>query len=225
MALEPLFSLSLGAQLVVGMSFALYLLPERRWPWLLLGALLGASAVRLHWLQGLPWRIYASTLTRCDAFAFGALAAYLVGHPTLHAPLRKHAGVPLGAASLALAVQFLFFGRLRIDQSATVVVGYPLVGLWCGALVTYAVLRPQAPRARLLTSLAPLVLCVYLVKLPIEHAIAQGLGGALDGWGALGHAGLGLAMVSAAGLAGVLLHHGVERPLRAWLTRALAAHR
>lgn len=220
MALEPLFSLSLGAQLLVVIGCALYLSPERRWPWLLGAALVFACALRALWLHDSPWRIYASTVTRCDAFVLGAAAACALGYERSRAALQKHRSAVFAALSLALALQFLFFDRLRIDRSATVLVGYPLVGLWCAALVTLAALRSGTPRTPSLASLAPVVLCIYLVKLPVEHAIAQGLAPVLDAWGAPGHAGLALVMVSAAALAGVLLHRAVERPLRASLKRA-----
>lgn len=180
-ALEPLFAVPLGAQLTL-LGAPLVLLFGRR-PRAVLAALaislLLASALRLWLMPGNaadPWRIYFSTETRLDAFAWG------LGLSLLAPRLARWAGhLALTSCALFLLVLALTHG-LSLGSRLTVLVGYPVVGLWAAAMVNWAATRsPASPAptaaersahgARLLRLLSDASYSTYLVKLPLLYLL------------------------------------------------------
>lgn len=134
-ALEPLLTIAIGAQLTL---LATLLMPLRRGV-----AFLGAVAtlecvgiaLRIIWRSEPTWRCYSFPLTRCDAFLFGAVAAWALDHPRLRA--RVQAAAP---SLLRLGIGVGFFAVLAtrgldVGAQASVQFGYPLIGIGSASAV------------------------------------------------------------------------------------------
>jgi peptidoglycan/LPS O-acetylase OafA/YrhL len=173
-ALEPLFSFSLGAQLVLSWTLLLWVLPERRWLHALAAAWVFACVLRLAWYGGSPWRAYASTLTRVDAFVWGAALAQLTRTPESAAWLARNLRPLWIASCVLLASAFLFGDRLHVESIVTVAIGYPLVGMFSALSVAVLDALPSKPRlSGLERALLPVLFCIYLFKLPVVYELAH----------------------------------------------------
>ncbi len=213
-ALEPLLTLGVGVQLTL---IAALLLSRTR-PWVTVAGLAllecAGFALRAAWLEGDAWRSYSCPLTRCDAFASGMAIAWLLSHPRWAEPLRQARWRVMAIAGGGLAAAVVLTRGLPVHSKATMLVGYPTVGAFCGSLVLLLsqVERPRAWLQRLAVA-GSAAYAVYLVKLPAVFMIRH----ALESWGS--SAGLGglleLAALGlfASGLIGGVFHLAVERPL------------
>jgi peptidoglycan/LPS O-acetylase OafA/YrhL len=213
-ALEPLLTLGVGVQLTL---VAALLLSKTR-PWITVAglALLECSgfALRAAWLEGDAWRSYSFPLTRCDAFASGMAMAYLLSHPRWGERLRQVRRLVVAVAGVGLVAVVVVTRGLPVHSKATMLVGYPTVGVFCGALVLL-LSQAERPRAWLqrLAVAGSAAYAVYLVKLPAVFMVRH----ALEAWGSF--TGLrGLLELAALGLLtsgfiGGVFHLAVERPL------------
>jgi peptidoglycan/LPS O-acetylase OafA/YrhL len=223
-ALEPLLTLAIGAQLTL---LAALVLSRPRPRVALTGLVLlecVGFALRAAWLGGDPWRSYCFPLTRCDAFASGMAAACLLSHPRWGDPLRRGRGLVLGAASALLFAAVTLTRGLPVASRATILVGYPAVGLFSGAVVlalSQAQRLGKWPRRAAVAGGA--AYAVYLVKLPTIYAVRH----LLRSWTAasgLSYLMLLLALGTlASALIGGLFYLAVERPLRRVVSRGLRA--
>ncbi len=220
-ALEPLLTLALGVQLTL---LAACVIRERTGQtWALAGGL-WFLGILLHvlWLHADPWRSYSLPFTRCDSFLAGLSLAAALREPRVAAQLLRWRGRLLALGSFALAAAALLTHGLVVESPTTVLLGYPAIGLFTGALVlVLAQQREASSLSSRVALLGPHTYGAYLWKLPLLWLITDGLraNGLLHGTGGV------LLLITASLLAsfwaGSLWYLAIERPLQRLTSRLL----
>ncbi len=213
-ALEPLLTLGVGAQLTLIAAFLL----SRTRPWITVAGLVllecAGFALRAAWLEGDAWRSYSFPLTRCDAFASGIAIAWLLSHPGWAERLRRARWLVVAIAGVGLVAVIVLTRGLPVYSKATMLVGYPTIGVFCGALVLMLsqAERPRPWLARLAVA-GSATYAVYLVKLPVVFMVRHALESSGSFTGVRGLLALAVLGFFASGLIGGVFHLAVERPL------------
>lgn len=170
--------------------------------------------------------IYYPTYTRLDGLSVGvAIAALFRYRPHVTERMARFGDLFLLAGLLVLAGGYVLFGGYilseRFTTMGTLVFGFPLISLGYGLLVV-AALCPGSLLYRLefkpMARLAVLSYAIYLVHKMSNHWINVELPAYL----ALGELSTFLLCLTAAVLAGALLHHAIEKPFLRLRDRVLS---
>jgi peptidoglycan/LPS O-acetylase OafA/YrhL len=168
------WSLAVEEQFYLVWPFLVMLLP-RNWIPRFLVAILGLGIVlrivALMWGATLE-ELYFATPLRLDGLAVGALVAVAVRTPDWHVHLRRWAGPIFLIGSVLLIVLDIKTDGLRRTQISTETVGFLLVAIVFGALITLVVMaRPGAPVVRALNFMPLRVVGVVSFGLYLIHQI------------------------------------------------------
>ena len=177
-----LWSLAVEEQFYLVWPLLVWVVPRRRLGAVCAGAMVVSFAARLflHLHGAAPVALYALTITHLDPIAIGALVAIAVRAPDGLARLRRWAPV-VGAASAGALIAIIVTAH-GVSPSDTVpmqLVGYPVVGLFCAALLITALAAPAGWVDRLVGrgwTLAPLryigrrSYAIYLLHFPLLYA-------------------------------------------------------
>jgi peptidoglycan/LPS O-acetylase OafA/YrhL len=219
-ALGHTWSLAVEEQFYVVWPWVVAATRPRSLAWVCLGVCVASFAARVlmvaEHFSG-RW-LYASTLSRADALAMGALVALAVRSETWRPRLSRMLGPVAIATALALGGLVLATHGLNRLNPAVEVYGYTITAIG-GAVLVAVMARPDRPASRadrVLGFFGKYSYALYVLHMPIKY-FAVSLGGErLASWISGRSIAADLAFVAATGLASLLVSlvswAALERP-------------
>ena len=152
--IEHFWSLSIEEQFYLVWPIVLFCLRRRLLIGLCLASLAVSLIVRLSLVQaGEAVAAYVLTPARLDTLAIGALLALVARGPDGLARLRRWAVPAAGTAALGLAILIAWRQGLDAEDSAVQLIGYPVLAVFFGALLSMILTQPLAsPLSQIMSS-------------------------------------------------------------------------
>lgn len=171
-ALEGLFSIALAFQLYIFIGLMLYLLRSRKAILLLFIAMeLSAILFRYVYREEHYWFVYFLTLTRMDAFIFGAALAILSGYKKYEDFFRINKNKLLIFSIILFIALFALTAGLHPRTIKANPFAYPILALIFTLVVNHSLYSKTPGFIARLSNFGKLSYNVYLLKLPLIYFI------------------------------------------------------